>query len=73
MTDLDTFNFLCGCRDAIQAMRDAKMGEGIIGLVVNEIRSAAINSEFRRLQELTRLNPPKHMTWVEMGDAIRDK
>lgn len=62
--------FLLSCRDAIAAMRNAGMNNTAIACAITDIRSAAINEEFRRLTQMTLNNPPYHFRWCDMQDAL---
>lgn len=66
------FIFLSRIRQAIATMRRAGINETLIGCIVTEIRSAAINGEFERLQELIRLNPPQHVPHGYMAEQVKD-
>ncbi len=53
-------------------MKNANMNDIQIACVINEIRSHSLNEEFRRLQELLRLNPPKHHPFGVMKNSIKE-
>jgi hypothetical protein len=72
-TDSDTisYHFVVSCRIAIDVMRRAGINETLIAVVIQDVRSATLNEEFHRLQELIRLNPPTHHPHGTMAEAIK--
>ena len=65
--------FLNKIQPAIVTMQNHGMSSLDMAIIINEIRSAAINMEFHRLQRLLELHPPHHYTYIEMEDLIDDK
>ncbi len=64
--------FILNCQSSIQMMRRAGMNEIQIACIITEIRSHSLNEEFRRLQELIRLSPPKHHPHGVFEDEIKN-
>jgi hypothetical protein len=62
--------FITTCRTAINTMRHAGINEVLIACVIQDIRSATLNEEFGRLQEIVRTNPPTHHPHGTMAEAI---
>ena len=68
----ELFGFAVSCRYAIDKMREAGMNDAIIATVIMEVRSQALSEEFWRLQELQRLNPPKHDSWTALYHTLKE-
>lgn len=64
--------FLSGIRDAVKAMQGAGLNWAQIGCIVQDIRSHALNEEFRRIKQLVEDHPPHHHGWGQIGRAIKD-
>ncbi len=70
MTQPITMTFMLNCRHAINTMRRAGINDVLIATVIQDVRSATLNEEFNRLQELIRLNPPTHHPHGVIADAL---
>lgn len=68
MADLNTF--LMRCDAAIRDMRAAGMNDTLISCVLTTVRSAAISGEFDRMRHISAANPPEHVSWCDMEDAL---
>jgi hypothetical protein len=66
------WNFMAGCRNAITAMRGAGLNNAQIACIIEDIRAAVLNEEFRRIRELIAANPPSFPRWVEIMDEIAE-
>lgn len=55
--------FISRCRTSIEVMRQHGVNETLIGVVLAEVRSAAVS-------ELILVNPPRHFAQGEMEDAL---
>lgn len=64
--------FLLNCRVAVQTMRQAGINETLIATIVQDIRSATLNEEYRRLYQLVLQHPPQHHRFGDMQDAIAE-
>jgi hypothetical protein len=64
--------FLGSVSKAVADMRRHGMNDAVIACVIQDVRSATLNEEFRRLQELVRLNPPQHDSWSVLHTEIKE-
>jgi hypothetical protein len=64
-------SFLLSCLNAIRDMRRHGMNDTLIACIIQDIRSATLNEEFRRCIDLVANNPPKHHHHGEIQDAMK--
>lgn len=62
--------FLFSIRSAVETMRRSGLNDVIIGTVVQDIRSASLNEEYRRHNQLLVNNPPEHDTCFAIAEKI---
>lgn len=66
-------NFFYRIRSAVGTMREAGINETLIGIIVQDIRSATLQEEFNRLRNLITDSPPKHDTCFDMAYDIKEQ
>lgn len=62
--------FFIWARQTIKLMREWGISETRIACVVTELRSVAIHEEQFRRERLLSNNPPSHIGWPAMQEAI---
>lgn len=66
------FTFMLQCRHAVHIMENHGISSALRAVIIQDIRSAAINEEFHRIRDMVTLNPPKHHTWLETENALKE-
>ena len=65
--------FLMQCRQAIKMMLEEGISEMRIAVILQDIRSATLNEEYRRIKNLVEDNPPHHHRCGEILDAVKEQ